>query len=85
MVRGREPDPAQAAGLIVFYGDHDRDLVAVAAATTRGDAADHRLVELHDPGQLVAFRADHGPAHLVHPGPRRLVAAEPEDPLQPEG
>jgi hypothetical protein len=49
MVRGREPDPAQAAGLIVFYGDHDRDLVAVAAATTRGDAADHRLVELDDP------------------------------------
>jgi len=64
-----ESDSAQAAGLVVFYGDHDRDLVAVAAHPAAGHPADHRLLELHDPGQPIAFRADHGAAHLVHPRP----------------
>ena len=84
MVGDGEPDPAQAMSFVLLYGNHDRDLVAIAAATTGGDTADHRFVELHNAGELVAFRADHGPAELVHPRPRRLVGAEPEDPLQPE-
>jgi len=81
----REPDPAVAAGFVQLQGDgHDGLGVGLTARYTLLLATDVGLVDLDQTRQQVTVRAHHRSAQLVLDRPRGLVAAQPEDPLEPE-
>ena len=65
-------------------GDQNLARSAASAGPWPG-TADERLVGLDGAVQQRTAGCDHGPADLVQPGPRGLVAAETELPLQFEG
>ena len=66
-------------------GDRDDGLLdRLAAPHSSLHAPDIALVHLHNAAQLVAIRSDHGPAELVEPDPRCLVASQSEHALEPE-
>ncbi len=68
-----------------FHGHHHGGLAGAGPRTTVADPVDERLVDLDGhvgATEAVAVGADHGPAQLVQPRPRRLVGAEPQVLLQ---
>jgi hypothetical protein len=81
-----EPDSPEALGLEQLDGDDDDCLVGGAppgGAFAPFTAPDHGLVDLDHAVEPVAVGADHGPAQLVHPGPRGPVRAHAQHALQP--
>ena len=77
-------DPATAAGL--FYGYDNQGLFERPATPNPSFVGTQvGLVHLDFAVQSVAVRPHHCAAQFVQPGPSRLVAAEPEHLLQPEG
>lgn len=80
-----QSDPAEAAA-VLFCRHRDDGLAGgfpTLLAFLRG--ADIGLVHLHLAMQAVATGTDHRPPQLVQPGPRRLVAAQPQHTLQAQG
>src|ERR1035438_8345609 len=79
------PNPADA--LAIFFGCHGNDGLGLGfpAVPAFLDAADIGFVHLHCPAERVPAGADHGSAQLVQPSPGRLIAAQTENTLQPQG
>jgi len=82
------PPQANAADArpVLLSGHHNQGLAGrPAAMLPRLLSAPVRLIYLHRTAETVPSRPHHRSAQLVQPDPRRLVAAQAKDPLQPQG
>src|SRR5271165_5912314 len=76
--------PADAL-TVLFGGDRNYGLgFGIPAALAFFHTANIGLVHLYRSTERVPSRADHCPAQLVQPGPRRLVTSEAKNTLQPQ-
>ena len=87
---GRIGDTTQAnpsdALAIDLCRDSHQILVSQEPAPASGPDAPHiGLIDLHIARQPVPTRPYHGPPELLQTGPRGLVAAQPQQPLQSQG
>jgi hypothetical protein len=79
----RQPDAAQAlTGLDLHCHRHESLGFHLPAAAPGMHAADVRFIYLDATSQPIPSGTDHRAPQLVQPRPRRLVAAEPQFPLQ---
>ena len=94
VVDAAQPDPPEPTGLQQFHRDHHQFLVravlaplALVLGHRRASVADGQvgLVDLDHALEPLAVGADHGAAEPMQHRPGRLVAAQPEHPLQPQG
>lgn len=77
--------PTESFGIMHLHSHrYDGFLIGLTAIYTFFLAAKVRFINLHTPAQLVSSRADHGTAHLVQPGPCRLVTTKARDTHQPK-
>lgn len=77
------PDPSNPLISLVFDGYSDKRLAFCSATTFAGlFPSNVGFVHFDETTEAITPRADHGPAHLVQPGPRRLIAPESEYPFQ---
>ena len=79
-----EANAADALAVLLGCDRNDGLALDLSAPFVLFRAADVGFVDLDRAAECVATRPNHGAAQLVQPGPGRLVAAEPEHPLQPE-
>jgi len=84
---GDPPHPDAAHSLVRFlHGDRNQGLLfGLSARHPLLDPAQVRLVDFDGTRQPIAPRPHHRPPQLVQPSPRRLVAAQPQDLLEPLG
>ena len=78
-------DPADAATPLLGRHRDDGLCFGFPAPLSLFGAADIGFVNLDSAGEAIPTGPDHRSPQLVEPGPRRLVAAEPEHPLQTQG
>ena len=89
-VRGHVLDASQADAAdaaTALLGRHRNNSLGLGlpAPFALFGATDVGFIDLDAAGEAIAARPDHRPTQLVEPGPGRLVAAQPEHPLQAQG
>ena len=77
-----KPNPATALAALLHRGGDDGFILGGPTRLAGFRTADVALVDLDLAGQGLPIGPDHGGADLREPGPRRLIAAEPELALQ---
>ena len=80
-----QPNTAQASALDLHRSGYQRLGLRLPATPARVDTAHIGFVHLDPPAEAIAARTHHGATELVEPRPRRLVAAQAQRPLQPQG
>ena len=83
-MRRRRIRPDAATTLLCRHRD-DGLCFGFSAPLSLFGAADTGFVDLDGAREAIPTGPDHRPPQLVEPCPRRLVAAEPEHPLQAQG
>src|SRR5665213_1580903 len=78
-----DPDPLRCS-VALNRDDDDRLARELPAADPAATAAstDIAFIDLNDAREQLTAREDHRASELVQPRPRRLIAPQPEDPLQ---
>src|SRR5512139_102310 len=80
--KSNSPEPHRYVDL--HSDDYNGFLLGMPAVGTFLQATDIDLIDLHKTIEPLPTRPNHRPSHLVEPGPCRLIAAKPQNPLKPQ-
>jgi hypothetical protein len=81
----RQPDSTDTLSIHLSCNGYEGLLAYVATAPALLDASHKSFIDFYFTRELIAAGAHHRSPQFVKPGPRCLIAAEPQDPLQPQG